>query len=74
MDLVKLEEKIETLKTLREKEKMDIDKFEQDIIHYATSFETYQELFSFVKRHTSTLEDFNRTMFFARTKWLDKKC
>ena len=73
MDFSFIEKKIKELNVLKEQTMNEIDKRKKEIIHNAISFDTYPELYSFVKKHTNSLEEFNETMLFARDMWLRNK-
>jgi hypothetical protein len=51
----------------------DIKRKYNKIFSFVENFESYSDLYTFVKKTCKTQEEFNTTMLILRPLWLDKK-
>jgi hypothetical protein len=72
VDHSKLKSLIEHKNSLYIESMNEITKLNLETFNHAIEFDTYEELYTFIKKFTKSNEEFNTTMLYCRNKFLSK--
>lgn len=64
--MLSVEDKLLEINNVNQKYTSDMNKLRKELIQHSVYFESYTEMYLFIKKHTPTLEAFNLDMLEAR--------